>query len=101
MDVIKALMETSEFDFIRDKLTEDEIWKFAMLVLLTKEIENNDVLCHTNLKENAELIAKILDADARGEVFISTRARHINYHGYYRTDDADIVVKESEDNNEH
>lgn len=29
-----------------------------------------DVLCHTNLKENAELIAKILDADACREVFL-------------------------------
>ena len=28
-----------------------------------------DVLCHTNLKENAELIAKILDADICGEIF--------------------------------
>jgi len=29
-----------------------------------------DVVCHTNLKENAELIAKILDADACREVFL-------------------------------
>lgn len=38
------------------------------LILNQKPYE--DVLCHTNLKENAELIAKILDADARGEVFL-------------------------------
>lgn len=44
---------------------------FLLDTLPAKEkIENNDVLCHTNLKENAELIAKILDADARGEIFI-------------------------------
>lgn len=30
---------------------------------------NNDCVCHCNMKENAELIAKILDCDVENEVF--------------------------------
>ena len=37
--IVNALMETGEFDFIRDKLNEDEIWKFAMLVLITEKLK--------------------------------------------------------------
>lgn len=44
---------------------------FLLDTLPAKEKVDNDVIvCHTNLKENAELIAKILDADTRGEIFL-------------------------------
>lgn len=66
-------MAISEFNKVMKKEPCYTIISVYLLLdtLPSKEkVENEDVLCHTNLKENAELIAKILDADARGEVFM-------------------------------
>jgi len=62
-----------------------------------------DVLCHTNLKENAELIAKILDADVCGEIFIDKiRAEiescredeepHLCDYRYHRNEGLDMAL---------
>lgn len=43
-----------------------------------------NVVCHCNLKENADLIAKIMDADCNGEVFERDKVGRM--HGERRED---------------
>lgn len=50
----------------------------------TEKDYNGETICHCNKKQNAELIAKILDADLAGEVF------EIDNYIYMRVEDNNV-----------
>lgn len=54
--------------------------------VILKNAEDETVVTHCDVKENAELIAQIMDCDVDGEAFL-TRCRDCKYSDWYKTID--------------
>lgn len=74
---MKIVIDIPEDLYERIERRDGSLEKNRVCDKLMKAIDNGTphtepgegVLCHTNLKENAELIARILDYDVKGEVY--------------------------------